>query len=360
MEYYSRRVKPSASPFDYDPLSLDFPALTLHCLPPPPTLFQVSPVPSAGSWTIAPPGDPQREALRSHFREAFHAWRITRAVTSSAHPDEMLIYRSDLSRSSDEEEINTAAQDLEDKVLNHLDAAFMQWSSLSSVVKDQVWRLELARSVGRKALTISSMKSDREKILQDNAHLRTQVEQLSRCQQPREFQMMPPTTIPISSRAAVEIDDMGVRGIGVGLSINDKDEPIEGLVKNAVGRWLAVVRSSRGNAGMASQRSLDQPMEKDERQQTMSQIQNENGGSATRVADSERDSEMDLDADADADAEGEETYDVPPSVPMQARVPEAPMGMMSTGYRNHDGTNGDTNMDREGINGQFVGGRILH
>jgi hypothetical protein len=244
--------------------------------------------------------------------------------------------------------------------LNHLDAAFVQWSSLASSVKDQVWRLELARSVGRKALTISSMKSDREKILQDNAHLRTQVEQLSRCQQPREFQMMPPTTIPISSRAAVELDDMGVRGVAVGLSINDKDEPIEGLVKNAVGRWLAVVRSSRGNAGMASQRPLDQPTEKDERQQTISQIQNGNGGSTTRIADSERDSEMDLDADADADAdaEGEENYDIPSSVPMQGRVPEAPMGMMATGYRNHDGTNGDTNMDREGINGQFCGGRI--
>ncbi len=234
----------------------------------------------------------------------------------------------------------------------------MQWSSLSSPVKDQVWLLELARSVGRKDLTISSLKSDREKILQENAHLRTQVEQLSRCQQPREFQMMPPATIPISSRAAVELDDMAVRGIGVGLSINDKDEPIEGLVKNAVGRWLAVVQTSRGNAGMASQRSLDQPIEKDQRQQTISHIQNENGVSVTRITDSERDSEMDLDADADADADGEENYDIPTSVPMQGRVPEAPMGMMSTQYRNHDGTNGDTNMDREGINGQYCGGRI--
>jgi hypothetical protein len=335
--------------------------MTLHCLPPPPTLYQVTPNSHPGSWSITPPGDQQHEALRSHFREAFHAWRITRAVTSSAHPDEILFYRSDLSRSSDDEaEMNATAQDLEDKILNHLDAAFMQWSSLSSSFKDQVWRLELARSVGRKERTISSLKSDIEKILQENAHLRTQVEQLSRCQQPREFQIMPPATVPISSRVAVELDDMGVRGVGVGLSINDKDEPIEGLVKNAVGRWLAIVRSSRSNAGMASQRSLDQPAEKDQRQESTSQIQNEHSGSGTRIVDNERDSEMDLDADADADADGEENYDIPTSVPMQGqgRVPEAPMGMMSTGYRNHDGTNGDTNMDREGINGQYCGGRI--
>jgi hypothetical protein len=236
----------------------------------------------------------------------------------------------------------------------------MQWSSLSTTLKEQVWRLELARSVGRKDSTIASLKSDREKILQENAHLRTQVEQLSRCQQPREFQMMPPATVPISSRVAVELDDMGARGVAVGLSIDDKDEPIEGLVKNAVGRWLAVVRSSRGNPGMASQRSLDQPPEKDQRQQTISQIQNEHSGSGTRIADNERDSEMDLDADADADADGEENYDISTSVPMQGqgRVPEAPMGMMSTDYRNHEGTNGDTNMDREGINGQYCGGRI--
>jgi hypothetical protein len=271
-----------------------------------------------------------------------------------------------MSRSSEEEaEINATAQDLEEKILSHLDTAFRQWCSMSPPIKEQVWRLSLARAVGHKDHTISSLKSDREKILQENAHLRTQVEQLSRCQQPREFQMMPPGTIPINSRVAAELGDMGVRGVGIGLSINDKDEPIEGLVKKAVGRWLAIVRSSRG--GIASQRSLDQSSEKDRRKEpSISQIQNEHTGSGNRVGVSDRDAEMDLDADADADADadGEENYDIdhiPASAPMQGqgRAPEAPMGMMSAGYRNHDGTNGNTNMDREGQNGQYCGGRVL-
>jgi hypothetical protein len=353
-------VHPGPTPFDYDPLSLDFPALTLHCLPPPPTLNQVTPSPFPGSWCITPPENQQYEALRAHFREAFHSWRINRAVTSSAHPDELLFYRSDLSRSSDEEaEINAAAQDLEEKILSHLDMTFRQWCSMSSSQKELVWRLSLARAVGHKDHTISSLKSDREKILQENAHLRTQVEQLSRCQQPREFQMMPPSTMTISSRVATELDDMGIRGVGIGLSINDKDEPIEGLVKTAVGRWLAIVRSSRG--GIASQRSLDPALEKDRRKEpSISQIQNEHSGSGTRAIDSDRDVEMDLDADADADADGEENYDLPISVPMQGqgRAPEAPMGMMSAGYRNHDGTNRNPNIDREGPNGQYCGARV--
>lgn len=211
--------------------------------------------------------------------------------------------------------------------------------------KEQFWRLSLARAVGHKDRTISSLKSDREKILQENAHLRTQVEQLSRCQQPREFQMMPPATIPINSRVATEISDMGIRGTGIGLSINDKDEPIEELVKKAVGRWLAIVRSSRG--GIASQRPLDHSSENGRRKEpSISQIQNEHNGLGTKAVGNDQDTEMDLDADADADADadGEENYDIPASAPMQGqgRAPEAPMGMMSAGFRNHDGTNGST------------------
>jgi hypothetical protein len=289
-------------------------------------------------------------------------------VTSSANPDELLTYTPDPARSSADEAAQ--ARELEEKIAGHLSATFAHWSTLSPQLKSEVWRLQLAKAVGHKDNTISALKSDREKILQENAHLRAQVEQLSRCQQPREFQMMPPTTVPISGRVAVELNEMGMRGMGIGLSINDKDETVEGLVKTAVGRWLAVVQSSRAKSGMAAQRSLESGENNPGAltpsiQQVQNQSRNQGLGSQqdnrdVNMHDLDADADADADPDADADADGEENFDIPPTgtIPGQSRAPEAPMSMMSGVYSSHNGTNGNSTMDREGINGNYGGGRI--
>jgi hypothetical protein len=280
----------------------------------------------------------------------------------------MLLYTSEVARSTeDEADINNAARELEENISNHLHSAFGHWSSMAPATRADNWRLQLAKAIGHMEHTISSLKSDREKILQENAHLRAQVEQLSMCQQPREFQMMPPSTVAISSKAAIELGKIAARGGGVGLNISDKTETIDGLVKTAMGRWLNVVQSSRANSGMASQRSLDQPIVQGLRsQQSISQIQNQMRPSNVGKAEDDRDEDMDLDADADADAdaEGEEAFEVASSRAMHTpqangRAPEAPMGMMSTGYGNHDRINGNMNRDVEGRNGQYCGNRAV-
>lgn len=349
-------MKPPTTPFDYDPLSLDFPALVIHCLPPPPTINSITPIASPTSWSVTPPEVQQLDALRNHFREAFHSWRVRRVVSSSVNPDELLTYTSEPpSTPAEEAEMHAQATALEEKVAGHLNAAFAHWCTLSPQIQSEIWRLQLAKAVGQKDQIIAKLKGDQEKILQENAHLRAQVDQLSRCQQPKEFQMMPPSTIPISARVAVEISEIGLRGGGVGLNISDKDAPIEDLVKTAVGRWLDIVQKSRTNASIAgevAQRSALPP--------TLRQIQNAANMQRQDVtmgdldADGDADADAEVDEDADADGEGEENYMLGAGqLTAQARAPEAQMGMMAPRYGNHAGANGTPVMARGGINGQY-------
>ncbi|KFY91799.1 hypothetical protein V500_04465 [Pseudogymnoascus sp. VKM F-4518 (FW-2643)] len=307
-------VQPHQSPFDFDPLALDFPTLCLTCLPPPPTINQLTPLSSVStSWTITPPVEPQYDSLTTFFRDAFHHARVTRAMNNAKppHPDDVLYAHHAIP--SMQASLNASAQEFEDKVNTHLHASFSFWMSLPPPNRAELWKLELARAVGQKDQQITSLNEKLEASAQENQHLRQQVEYLSRCQQPREFQMRPPSTMPIGKRTAVELAEMGLRGGSVGWRLSDPDENLQTRIDSAVGRWREVVRSSRGGA-MQGQRSL-----------SGGQLQN---GQPNGAGD---DMDVDADGDADADADADDEHYAGAQIQEQlsqgsSRAPEAPMG----------------------------------
>ncbi|KAI9736544.1 MAG: hypothetical protein M1818_006055 [Claussenomyces sp. TS43310] len=355
----NERDAPHSSPFDYDPLSMDFPGLCLHCLPPPPTLNSVTSVPSPKSWSITPPDQLQYDALRAHFENAFQSWRVFSAMTPSDQRYEPN-YSSQHNNEPGNPQVHSVVDELEQSVASHLHATFSHWSTLSQQSQAELWRLELSRAVGGKANRIAELTTRMEKVLQENAHLKAQVEQLSMCQQPREFQLITPSTLAIDSRASAALGDMSMKGLNTGVSVENKNEPIQAQINKAIDRWRAVVQRGRGahtGNGMAKQKPLGRGSGR-EQEEGLTQK-----GFGAGVNGGARRMDLDADADGDADAE-EEAYndsaDVQTSSSGKGRAPQAPMGIMpgSAGYRNgngsgngggsgtgshagHDGTNGN-------------------
>ncbi|KAI1472225.1 uncharacterized protein F4812DRAFT_3620 [Daldinia caldariorum] len=257
-----QQIDMDSLPFDFDPLSLDFPALTLQCLQAPPTLFSSTPHPTSSSWSIQPPAQKQFEALKAYFKEEFRKWKVACATaTTSTHED--LTYppsKAILPRDARDavKRAEEAAAKLEAQVCEHLQSTYHVWEQLSLQRRTELWGLELARSVGRRQKEVEKLKEKHFSIRQENANLKTQIDQLNRLQQPREFRIAPPTTIPIEESLLSYLLDLGSKGYrGVGLEPDDRHVDLDTIVSRAIERWKAVIVSSRG-AGMAGQRTLDQ------------------------------------------------------------------------------------------------------
>ena len=254
--------------FDYDPFTLDFPALCLHCLPPPPTLHSSTPIPNSQSWSISPPDDVQYNALRTHFSSVFRKHHNAIAIATTAPeddlsypppPDHLLQHNDPTSRVAEAE---LAAADLESRISTHLHDVFAAWTSLTAHKRSEIWFLEFARSVGRKALEIEKIKKEKELLQQANSHLKLQNDELSRLQQPREFRLVPPQTVAIEPEI---LNSLAERGLGpdytqpsVGYSITDRTVHLDTMIERVIGRWKRVVKETRGGSqvGMAGQRSL--------------------------------------------------------------------------------------------------------
>ena len=359
--------------FDYDPLSLDFPALTLRCLPPPPTLYQSTPLPNAISWSILPPNDQQHQALRSHFSSEFSKWRVTCAIATTAQPDDLSYPPPPtlFPQLGDDIEIAQRAEadaaDLEAKISDHLEQMFTHWASLSTQKRTEIWTMELARSVGRKSEEIQRLKKEKEFSQQEKAHLKLQVDELSRLQHPREFALVPPSTIPIDDKLVAEAGEMGLRSLGIGWSLLDRNEHIDKSIKRAIGRWKGIVKEARGSghnlSGMAAQRSLSGelsiPLQKPSQNRapilpqkhahqlssTQSDPRSNSNANVMTIAPMTNGTdhlESDQDADADADMEEDDSFvDMGPG----RTGPEVQMAH-GAGFRLSDGLNGQrTAMD---------------
>lgn len=249
-------------PFDFDPLSLDFPALTLQCLQAPPTLFSSTPHPTSTSWSIQPPAQKQYEALKLYFHEEFRKWRVTCAMATTASHEELTYppsythFPRDLREGVKKAEEAAAA--LEVQVNEHLQSTYHVWEQLPAQRKTELWGLELARSVGRRQKDVEKLKETQHAVRQENANLKTQIDQLNRLQQPREFRIVPPATIPIDKSLLSYMFDRGAKGSqSIGLNVQDRHADLDTIVSRAIDRWKTVIVSSRG-PGMAGQRPLDQ------------------------------------------------------------------------------------------------------
>ncbi|CAG1974572.1 unnamed protein product [Fusarium graminearum] len=253
----------NSMPFDFDPLSLDFPALTLQCLQPPPTLFSSTQHPTSTSWSVQSPGQREFEALQTWFAVQFKSWKVTCAAATTAVMDEFKYPPTANSFRNPRESVRKAekaAEQLEAQVDEHLQSAYAVWGTLPIQRQQELWILELARGVGRKHKEAEKMKEQQHRLKQENANLKSQIEQLNKLQQPKEFRLAPPVTIPMERELLALSYEQAVKGgRAVGFSLEDSQVDLSTLVSRSIERWKSVIASSRANAnGMSAQRSLDQ------------------------------------------------------------------------------------------------------
>lgn len=250
-------------PFDFDPLSLDFPALCLQCLEPPPTLFSSTQHPTPTSWSITPPGEKQDQALLAYFQEEFRKWKITCSSATTAVMEELTYPPSQAATFQENtrdsvQKAERAAEKLERQVTEHLASAFSVWQQLPPQRRQELWVLELARSVGRKQKEVEKLKETQHSLEQENTNLKSQIDHLNRLQQPREFKIANPMTWGMSQKMIQLAAEAGVSGRRVvGLNMEDRHSDLNTVVSSAIDRWKNVIVSSRATGGLASQRPLD-------------------------------------------------------------------------------------------------------
>ncbi|KAI1374477.1 hypothetical protein F4677DRAFT_426247 [Hypoxylon crocopeplum] len=257
-----QQIDMDSLPFDFEPLSLDFPALTLQCLQAPPTLFSSTPHPTSTSWSIQPPAQKQFEALRTFFQEEFRKWRVACAMATTVSHEDLIYPPSNTHFPRDVRDGVKKAEEvaaaLEAQVNEHLQSTYHVWEQLPAQRRTELWGLELARSVGRRQKEVEKLKEAQSSIKQENANLKLQIDQLNRLQQPREFRIVPPATIPIEQSILSYMLDMSTKGHkSIGLNVEDRHIDLDTMVSRAIDRWKAVIVSTRGH-GMAGQRPLDQ------------------------------------------------------------------------------------------------------
>lgn len=252
-------------PFDFNPLSLDFPALCLQCLEPPPTLFSSTQHPTSTSWSITPPGEQQNEALLLYFREEFRKWKMACSAATATMMDEVP-YPPSQSIAQHEntahmvQKAEEAATTLQRQVDEHLASAFYQWSQLPLPRQQELWILEMARNVGRKQIQVQTLKETQHSLKQENSNLKSQIDQLNRRQQPQEFKIVPPMTLKLDEKMAELWTEAGIGGRwAMGLNLEDHHSDLNTVVSGAIERWKSVIVSSRVASGLSAQRPLDQP-----------------------------------------------------------------------------------------------------
>ncbi len=255
-----QEIEMNSMPFDFDPFSLDFPALTLKCLDPPPTLFASTQHPTSSSWSILPPGHAQLESLRAYFKEEFRHWKNACATATTAVAEELTYPPSShIGRTDTKAEVlaaEKAAEKMEKHVSDHLAATYSIWNGLPQEQREQLWRLELARGVGRKQKEVDKLKEGQHLLRQENANLKTQVKQLTRLQQPREFKIAPPSTVYMDEKLVKRLLENGLtkKQDCVGFDLGDRHVEIGVIVSSVIDRWKKVIVSTRtANRGPQSQ-----------------------------------------------------------------------------------------------------------
>ncbi|KAI6244649.1 hypothetical protein HI914_07327 [Erysiphe necator] len=262
---------------DFDPLTMDFPALCLHCLLPPPTLNTSTPIPSPTSWSLSPPDNSQYQAIRNHFTSLFHNYRMSFSFTSAVPKQEISFpTQNQLPTSADNKDVASssinAANKLELKVNEHIQAIYRAWQALPSSNQSEIWTLSLARSIAMKSYQIESLKREVERLVQEAVHLRQEVSESGRMQYPREFRSVPPRTTHVEgelisvlgeqmyvmddeSRVQLEKNETKSRSSNQinENNILDGNVHLDTAVERVISRWRNVVKDVRMQLGRTSE-----------------------------------------------------------------------------------------------------------
>ncbi|KAH0547939.1 hypothetical protein GP486_008320 [Trichoglossum hirsutum] len=243
------------SPLDFNPLSLNFPALTLRCLSPPPTLFSAHPFPNVSSWSIDPPGQMQYEGLVRYIQERFRQWRLRRGAMDGGQKgtqsnangmlNGMHVYGSSLGGHKTTSNGVDLGQQEEDKVIQHLHDAFNFWNALPEPKKNEYWRLEVLRGLSRGEEKRKEAQARLEQAEQEIEQLKAQVSRLTRLQRPDELILNPTSALSITAATA--------RELGTDPSANLCNWDYDRLIS----KWKAAIQENRRlGFGMAGQRYL--------------------------------------------------------------------------------------------------------
>ncbi len=211
--------------------------------------------------------------------------------------------------------------------MKHITSAFNHWKVVPEKQRQESWRLEVLRAYAREQEKQKATAASLENAEQEVFHLREQVDQLSKCQQPRAFLLFPPTSVPIPQDAIKEMSRAGLD-----LAALDYDKLVD--------KWKAVIhRQRKSNAGMAAQKPLpDTTTTPSSQQRTRHFSVPQHGGAGTGSGMVNGHSALrgpgasvhpnDLDEDledADADGEGDDAdHHAPPQPQSRARPGHVP------------------------------------
>lgn len=204
----SKKVEPGPIYEDFDFFAQTFPGLCLAILPPPTTLFSPAPFASAESWSLKPPGSQQSDVLHRLFNDRVREMR----KADPSNPADSAIFKHNA----------------------HIQGAFENWRLMSESDKQAAWTLEALRAFTTCRDTNTRLKARVSNAEQHASHLEAQYDRLSRCQLPREWLVRPPSTLPISTPVARELQKQASHSTG-----SDLDYDPDAVLS----RWREKVRT---------------------------------------------------------------------------------------------------------------------
>lgn len=217
--------------FDFDPYTLNFPALCLHMLPAPPTLFSPTPFPTAESWSLAPPAQKQLDALNRCVRERLLALQRQRQLHQlyPAHHT----HHQDPAAPAPPLPTPPLCDPDPQKLFSHIADAYNHWMLQPDATRHEYWQLEVLRCYAR----ANAARRDADLQLE---HARRELDSLrARC--PADHA---PVVIALGPDTAKELATQG---------IDFRNWDFDRLVD----KWRPVVRDTRAAAaGMAAQKQL--------------------------------------------------------------------------------------------------------
>ncbi|KAI1955476.1 hypothetical protein LOZ58_006728 [Ophidiomyces ophidiicola] len=205
------RTASRSSPFDFDVPAQTFPALCLHALPPPPSLFATHPFAAADAFPLDPPSAAHRDPVLRALRARIHRWQADqhRAATPPAASSSSTTTTSSTGNNNAAADVARAAQGHEELVQHHVDLALRHWLARPPHEQRSLWQLELTRAFAREQDQRRQLEQQLARAQQEAQQLRAQVSQLASCQWPREFALFPPNLLPLAADVARELDDRG-------------------------------------------------------------------------------------------------------------------------------------------------------
>jgi len=229
---------------------------------------------------------------------------------------------------------------------------YQTWKALTEKQRQESWRIESLRAYAREQEKRKETEARMYRIEQEAAHLRAQLHELSKCQQPREFLLFPPTTFPLPSEVAK-------------VASNTNFDPADWDFDRLTTKWKARIQNERS---MAAQSALPNGGPKNWNFSAPTAATGSNGapaidrrgGGQGHSHEGNQDDERDDDDDGDMDDAPGDEDDVPAD---QDRVQQTLMDreVLDPHLRDQDGE-----MVMDGIEGNggvgsdgFDGGRML-